>query len=133
MIGNYFGIPVVIMGFTVLSAGTSIPDLISSVIVAQRGYGDMAVSSSVGSNIFDILFGLPVPWLLYCLFKSKNSFTVKAGDLAISILVLIGMLICVVVTIILSDWKMTKNLGYAMFALYVVFMIQGLVRADYSC
>lgn len=133
LVGNYFEIPIVVMGFTVLAAGTSIPDLLSSVIVAQRGFGDMAVSSSIGSNIFDILFGLPVPWMLYCLIKGKSGVTVEAGDLAVSILVLIAMLVAVVVTIILSDWKMSKNLGYSMFVLYVVFMIQGLARADYSC
>ena len=38
-------------------AGTSIPDLITSVIVARKGFGDMAVSSSVGSNIFDVTVG----------------------------------------------------------------------------
>lgn len=133
LVGNYFEIPIVVMGFTVLAAGTSIPDLLSSVIVAQRGFGDMAVSSSIGSNIFDILFGLPVPWMLYCAYKKKGYVTVQAEDLAVSILVLIAMLVAVVVTIILSDWKMSKNLGYSMFALYVVFMIQGLARADYSC
>ena len=46
------------MGLTFLAAGTSIPDLITSVIVARKGLGDMAVSSSVGSNIFDITVGL---------------------------------------------------------------------------
>lgn len=45
------------MGLTILAAGTSIPDLITSVIVARKGMGDMAVSSSVGSNIFDITVG----------------------------------------------------------------------------
>ena len=50
-------IPNEVMGLTVLAAGTSIPDLITSVIVAKKGFGDMAVSSSVGSNIFDITVG----------------------------------------------------------------------------
>jgi len=133
LLGDFFQIPIVVMGFTVLAAGTSIPDLLSSVIVAQRGFGDMAVSSSIGSNIFDILFGLPVPWMAYCAIKGKQMVKVTAGDLGISIMVLIAMLVAVVVTIILSDWKMTKTLGYAMFVLYIVFMAQGLARADYSC
>lgn len=51
------GIDDEIMGLTVLAAGTSIPDLITSVLVARKGYGDMAVSSSVGSNLFDITIG----------------------------------------------------------------------------
>lgn len=45
------------MGLTFLAAGTSIPDLITSVIVAKKGFGDMAISSSVGSNIFDVTVG----------------------------------------------------------------------------
>ena len=45
------------MGLVFLAAGTSIPDLITSVIVAKKGFGDMAVSSSVGSNIFDVTVG----------------------------------------------------------------------------
>nr|CAD7203884.1 unnamed protein product [Timema douglasi] len=60
-----------VMGLTFLAAGTSIPDLITSVIVARKGFGDMAVSSSVGSNIFDVTVGLPVPWLLYGIIKGK--------------------------------------------------------------
>ncbi|KIH68062.1 hypothetical protein ANCDUO_01598 [Ancylostoma duodenale] len=46
-----------VIGLTILAAGTSIPDLITSVIVARKGLGDMAVSSSVGSNIFDVCVG----------------------------------------------------------------------------
>jgi Ca2+/Na+ antiporter len=56
--GMRVGAPDSIMGLTLLAAGTSIPDALSSVAVAKRGHGDMAVSSSIGSNIFDILFGL---------------------------------------------------------------------------
>lgn len=73
IIGNTIGIPSVIMGLTVLAAGTSVPDLLSSVIVARRGNGDMAVSSSIGSNIFDILVGLPIPWLLFCAWPNGKS------------------------------------------------------------
>ncbi|XP_027490530.1 sodium/potassium/calcium exchanger 2 isoform X2 [Corapipo altera] len=60
-VGETIGISEEIMGLTILAAGTSIPDLITSVIVARKGLGDMAVSSSVGSNIFDITVGLAYP------------------------------------------------------------------------
>ena len=53
------------MGLTFLAAGTSVPDLLTSVLVAMKGEGDMAVSSSIGSNIFDVTVGLPLPWLIY--------------------------------------------------------------------
>mmetsp|Transcript_20314 Transcript_20314/g.26437 ORF Transcript_20314/g.26437 Transcript_20314/m.26437 type:complete len:678 (+) Transcript_20314:172-2205(+) len=70
--GDTAGIPSVVMGLTILAAGTSVPDLLSSVIVAQQGQGDMAVSSSIGSNIFDVAFGLPVPWLVFSVVAGLN-------------------------------------------------------------
>lgn len=79
-IGETLGIPPYIMGLTFLAAGTSVPDLLSSVIVARRGLGDMAISSSIGSNIFDILVGLPLPWLSYCIYPDKPS-TVQVNSL----------------------------------------------------
>ena len=57
VVGDTVRIPPEVMGLTFLAAGTSIPDLIPSVIVARKGFGDMAVSSSVGSNIFDVTVG----------------------------------------------------------------------------
>lgn len=57
LVGDTFRMPSEIMGLTFLAAGTSIPDLITSVLVARKGLGDMAVSSSVGSNIFDVTVG----------------------------------------------------------------------------
>ena len=42
VIGQVAKIPIEIMGLTFLAAGTSVPDLITSVIVAKKGLGDMA-------------------------------------------------------------------------------------------
>ena len=48
VLGTMINVPPEIMGLTFLAAGTSVPDLITSVIVAKKGFGDMAVSSSIG-------------------------------------------------------------------------------------
>lgn len=131
--GDVIGIPVEVMGLTFLAAGTSVPDLLSSVIVAQRGKGDMAVSSSVGSNIFDILFGLPFPWLLYSLYYYITDGTlrennVQASALIYDVLILLGMVGYVIVSVILSGWTMSKSLGMSYFFMYGVFVAQKLVR-----
>ena len=70
--GDTVGIPPEVMGLTFLAAGTSIPDLITSVIVARKGFGDMAVSSSVGSNIFDVTVGSVLENIFYT--KLSNSY-----------------------------------------------------------
>lgn len=53
-----------VMGVTALAAGTSVPDAMGSLLVAREGHGDMAVSNAIGSNVFDILLGLGLPWLV---------------------------------------------------------------------
>jgi len=133
IVGDTMHIPVVVMGLTFLAAGTSIPDLLSSIIVAKKGCGDMAVSSSIGSNIFDVLVGLPVPWLAYTLYYGGKPVTVNAEGLEISILILLGMLVLVISLIKLAKWRMTKGLGIAFILFYFVFVAQDLVRADWSC
>merc|ERR1719343_1365863 len=79
--GVVTGIPDPVMGLTLLAAGTSIPDALSSLAVARKGYGDMAVSSSVGSNIFDILVGLPVPWILYGCVNNAEPISICSSSL----------------------------------------------------
>merc|ERR1711907_107955 len=122
-VGDFIGIPQEVMGLVVLAAGTSVPDLITSVIVAREGHGDMAVSSSIGSNIFDVTVGLPLPWLAYNMIKGIPA-KVTSCSLGTSIIVLIVMITCVIGTVAASNWRMTKTLGYTMLVLYVIFIAQ---------
>ncbi|XP_027871139.1 sodium/potassium/calcium exchanger 1-like isoform X2 [Xiphophorus couchianus] len=128
-VGETIGISEEIMGLTILAAGTSIPDLITSVIVARKGLGDMAVSSSVGSNIFDITVGLPVPWLIYTVIYGKPV-AVSSNGLFCAIVLLFLMLLFVIISIAACRWKMSKKLGVTMFALYFVFLILSVLLED---
>merc|ERR1740121_174258 len=60
-----------VMGLVVLAAGTSVPDAMGSIAVARDGMGDMAVANAVGSNTFDILLGLGLPWFIWSLVKGE--------------------------------------------------------------
>ncbi|NXP29058.1 NCKX1 protein, partial [Scytalopus superciliaris] len=129
-VGETIGISEEIMGLTILAAGTSIPDLITSVIVARKGLGDMAVSSSVGSNIFDITVGLPVPWFLFSIFNGLSPVAVSSNGLFCAIVLLFLMLLFVIISIAVCKWKMNKLLGLTMFALYFVFLIISVMLED---
>uniref|UniRef100_A0ACB8ERS6 Uncharacterized protein n=2 Tax=Sphaerodactylus townsendi TaxID=933632 RepID=A0ACB8ERS6_9SAUR len=129
-VGETIGISEEIMGLTILAAGTSIPDLITSVIVARKGLGDMAVSSSVGSNIFDITVGLPLPWLLFASFNDFVPVAVSSNGLFCAIVLLFIMLLFVILSIAFSKWNMNKFLGFTMFGLYFVFLIVSVLLED---
>lgn len=131
IIGATAGIPSVIMGLTFLAAGTSVPDMLGAIIVAKRGQGDMAVSSSVGSNVFDITVGLALPWLLfYAVYQ--ESYTVGADSLFVSIVIIVVSVAVVLGTLRYNKWLHTKTTGYIFMSGYLVFVAQQLARVDWK-
>ena len=52
------GISKAVIGLTIIAIGTSLPELVTSVMAARRGYSDMAMGNVVGSNIFNLLLVL---------------------------------------------------------------------------
>ncbi|PSB05826.1 sodium:calcium antiporter, partial [filamentous cyanobacterium CCP2] len=59
-IARAFGVSELIIGLTIVAAGTSLPELATSVVASMRGERDIAVGNVVGSNIFNILAVLGV-------------------------------------------------------------------------
>lgn len=127
-IGEQLGISTFMMGLTWLAAGTSVPDLLSSVVVAKQGKGDMAVSSSIGSNIFDVGVGLPLPWILYTIVNWPQPVAVCNKGLTVSIAILLLMVIIVISAIVTAGWKMSHSLGIFMFLLYCIYVTQEVLR-----
>ena len=58
-------------GLVLVAGGAEIPDMIQSVTVARRGYGSMATSNCIGSQITNILVGLGLPWFISVLATGK--------------------------------------------------------------
>ena len=119
---HILGIPSVIIGLTVLAAGTSIPDLLSSMIVAKKGQSGMAISNGIGSNIFDILFGLGLPWAIAYIFLGQK-ITVATENLYNSIILLFATVIVIAFLFIVRRWKVGKYSGYFLIALYLIYLI----------
>jgi Ca2+/Na+ antiporter len=121
-IGCLLNIDPALMGLVLLAAGTSVPDTIASVIVAREGEGDMAVSNAIGSNVFDILLGLGLPWTISTIVykepvKSEGNTVVYATAQLIIILgIVVGLLA-------FNKWLLTPKLGFVLFAVYFIFLI----------
>uniref|UniRef100_A0A8D0D656 Solute carrier family 24 member 4 n=1 Tax=Sander lucioperca TaxID=283035 RepID=A0A8D0D656_SANLU len=123
VIGFTLGIPDVIMGITFLAAGTSVPDCIASLIVARQGLGDMAVSNTIGSNVFDILVGLGVPWAIQTMCVSYGSeVMINSRGLVYSVVLLLGSVALTVLGIHLNKWRLDVKLGVYVLVLYAIFL-----------
>lgn len=119
-------IPEAIIALTVLAVGTSIPDLFSSVIVAKQGRGDMAVSNAVGSNIFDILVGLGLPFLIFMLITGEE--IGAGGDLTTSSLILFASVILLFILLLISRWKVGKITGVLLLGAYLFYLVREIIN-----
>ena len=53
-----FGMSQTLVGLTIVAVGTSLPELVTSIVAARKGESDIAIGNVVGSNVFNILFVL---------------------------------------------------------------------------
>lgn len=121
LISEGLGIPEAIIALTVLAIGTSIPDLFSSIIVARQGRGEMAVSNAIGSNIFDILVGLGLPFIIAMLIAGGD--IPAGGDLLASSVILAVSVVLLAVLLVVSRWKITKITGFILLFVYLAYII----------
>ncbi len=125
-VSHILEIPEFIVALVILAAGTSVPDLISSAIVAKQGRAGMAISNAVGSNIFDILIGLGLPFILIY-FISGEGLTVNTSELKESILILLGSVLILFILMIINKWNIGKKLGYFLIFIYVAYVIYEII------
>jgi len=57
-VAHAFGLSDRLVGLTIVAVGTSLPELVTSIIAARRGHSDLAIGNVIGSNIFNVLLCL---------------------------------------------------------------------------
>ncbi len=120
-LSSALGIPELIIGLTIVAIGTSVPDLISSMIVARQSRPGMAINNAIGSNIFDILIGLGFPFLLFMLIHPEG-FVTESKDLAISVGILMASAILLLIFFLMGKWKSSRPFGIALILLYILYL-----------
>lgn len=116
-----------LMGVTLLAAGTSFPDTISSIVVAKQGQGGMAISNALGSNIFDLLFCLGIPYAIYGLYN--DGVVVEAEAIGVNIGWMILSLLIIICALRIDNLRLTKRLGYSLLFCYSLFVLFCILEA----
>ncbi|XP_032230933.2 sodium/potassium/calcium exchanger 4 isoform X2 [Nematostella vectensis] len=134
------------MGLVIIAIGTSVPDALSSIIVARDGFGDMAVSNAIGSNVFDINLGLGLPFVIRILIDKMEpirmltpaeEIMLETGEIVISPHVKFGFLLLLFLVIALFlmaafKFKLNKRLGLSFVFMYVLFVLYAYIQ-DIFC
>ena len=118
-IAKEFGVSDRIIGLTIVSIGTSLPELVTSIVAARKNEVDMAVGNAIGSNIFNILMVLGI--------ASASSPLQLIGENVIDIIVLV--VFSVVVWIFgATKKKISRTEGIAMICMYLCYSAYIIMR-----
>ena len=131
LIGCAVDAPLAIMGTQVLAAGTSIPDALSSVLVARQGMGDMAVANAIGSNVFDIWLGLGFPWMIMLPFRKGGKVKLDTTELYPNIGILVGVLVLYFTSLKFAKFKLGMKLGAVYCVAYLGFTMWNVIGVWY--
>ena len=84
----------------------------------------MAVSNSIGSNVFDILVGLALPWFVETAFVDSSSVsTINSRGLVYAVVLLFLSLVITIYLFHRHRWTLNPKLGYSLLATYVAFLV----------
>lgn len=108
-----------LVGLTIVALGTSLPELVTSMVAAKKGEVDMALGNVIGSNIFNILFVLGIASSI-----SPVAFIIEN---------LIDIIMLIVLSVIVlyfgyTKHKIDKKEGVIMLLLYTVYLIYIIMR-----
>ena len=126
-IARSFGVSELVIGLTLVSAGTSLPELATSVVASMRGERDIAVGNVMGSNIFNILAVLGGAALL-----SPEGLSVSQDAIRFDIPVMIAVaVICLPIFItgqLIARWEGLLFLSY--YVAYTGYLILNMTNSE---
>ncbi len=124
---QYLGVSELVIGLTIVAAGTSLPEVATSILAAIRGERDIAVGNVVGSNIFNILAVLGLSATV-----APNSLTVSPAVLAFDLPVMVAIAVaCLPIFFtgnLIARWEGFLFLAY--YAAYTAYLIMLATRHD---
>ena len=118
-IASDLGMSQTLIGLTIVSIGTSLPELVTSIVAARKNEVDMALGNAIGSNVFNILMVLGI--------ASAISPVSLITENIIDLCVLIVFTVCVWI-FAGTKKKIGKIEGFAMVALYAIYAVYIVIR-----
>ena len=118
-IARGFGLSETLIGLTICSIGTALPELVTSVVAAKKNLAGMALGNVIGSNIFNIL-------LVGGLASAISPIAVNMNNL-IDIVILVAVSLYIMILV----WRkqlLTRAGGVSMLAIYAAYMVYICVR-----
>lgn len=120
-VAELMGIPSTIIALTILAGGSSTPEMIASYIVAKQGRAGMAISNAIGSNTFDVLVSMGLPYFVVT--WVSGPIHIGGTNVLSSAFLLFMTLLAVISLLAFRHWKVSPRLGSFLIFLYVCYVL----------
>ncbi len=114
VIAKSFGVSERIIGLTLIAIGTSLPELVTSVVAALRGHSDISIGNILGSNVFNILAIVGISAAIAGISVSDEMFSDYYVMIAFSV---------ILIPIMRSGFIISRKEGYGFIAAYFAYLI----------
>ncbi|MCF0192051.1 MAG: calcium/sodium antiporter [Prevotella sp.] len=112
-----------IIGLTIVGAGTSAPELATSIMAARKGQGEMAIGNVIGSNIFNILMILGLTGII----QPLDGITINYIDLGVMIVAALLFWLFSYTKYMLERWE-----GYVFILLCISYIVWLVISTKYT-
>lgn len=114
-----FGLSETLIGLTIVAFGTSLPELVTSIVASRKGENDLAIGNVVGSNLFNILMILGI---------STSINPVPLNTTAIYDSLILILFSCLVLFFCWSKKRLGRGEGIVMLLMYAIYTIYIIIR-----
>lgn len=118
-IAKLLGVSDTLIGLTIVAIGTSLPELVTSVVAGKKGEVDIAWGNIVGSNVFNILFVLGISSLL-------NAFIVDMQSIYDTVILLVVSTLVYLATA--KSKRINRHVGAVMVLIYIIYTAYIIMR-----
>jgi cation:H+ antiporter len=119
-VAEYFGASEAVIGLTLVAIGTSIPEIVTCIVAARRGHGDLALGDIIGADILNVL------WIIGAA-SVANPIQVEKRVIFFAFPWMLGV---VVLTLSLARWRYTLQRwkGFLLGGVYLLYITISIVR-----
>ena len=112
-----------LIGGTILSWGTTVPELVATYTLAKMGHSTMAIAGCFAGPVFNLMVGLGLPVLWATLSHGSLNMELTTGIklLVVQSIVVLALLVSVVP--LAFAWRLHRHIGVALLVVYVIFQI----------
>lgn len=127
-LGEALLIPHTVAGMTILAAGSAVPDLVTSIIVIRKcGDASMGICSAITANVYAILVGLGLPWVIKCILNAiligDASFVMQTDSFLITSIVLLMANFALMMALRITCWQLYDKLAIICILIHATFII----------